>query len=54
VFEGAIVNLVFGATDFFQTSFAERATGVTAQIIPAPGAMALLGLGGIVAGRRRR
>lgn len=54
VFEGAIVNLVFGATDFFASNFEDRATGVTAQIIPAPGAMALLGLGGLVAGRRRR
>lgn len=53
-FEGAIVNLVFGATDFFASNFEDRATGVTAQIIPAPGALALLGLGGIVTGRRRR
>ncbi len=53
-YDGAIVNLVFGASDFFNTSFADRATGLTAQIIPAPGALALLGLGGLVGGRRRR
>ncbi|MFZ4572968.1 MAG: PEP-CTERM sorting domain-containing protein [Phycisphaerales bacterium] len=54
VFEGAIVNLVFGANDFFATAFESRATGVTAQIVPAPGVLALVGLGGLAAGRRRR
>lgn len=53
-YSGALVHLVFGAQNFFQTGFADRATGVTGQIIPTPGALALLGLGGIVAGRRRR
>lgn len=53
-YSGALVQLVFGAQDFFQTGFVDRATGVTGQIIPTPGAFALLGLGGLVAGRRRR
>lgn len=53
-YEGALVQLVMGASDFFQTGFADRATGVTAQITPAPGALALLGVGGLIAGRRRR
>lgn len=53
-YDGALVNLVFGATDFFNTSFTERATGLTGQIIPAPGTLALVGLGGVLAGRRRR
>lgn len=53
-FEGALVNLVFGATNFFSSNFSDRSTGVTAQIVPAPGALALLGLGGMAAARRRR
>lgn len=53
-YSGALVQLVFGASNFFQTGFANQATGVTGQIVPTPGAMALLGLGGLVAGRRRR
>lgn len=52
--EGALTQIVFGAGSFFTTDFANAATGVTAQIVPAPGALALLGLGGLVAGRRRR
>ncbi|MFN9993587.1 MAG: PEP-CTERM sorting domain-containing protein [Phycisphaerales bacterium] len=53
-FEGALVNLVFGATNFFGSNFSDRSTGVTAQIVPAPGALALVGLGGLAAARRRR
>ncbi len=53
-YDGAIVSLTFGASDFFNTSFADRATGVEGQIVPAPGALALMGLGGLVVGRRRR
>ena len=53
-YDGAIVTLTFGATDFFNTSFAGRSTGINAQIVPAPGALALMGLGGLVVGRRRR
>lgn len=52
--DGALTQIVFGAGSFFTTDFANAATGVTAQIVPAPGALALLGLGGLVAGRRRR
>jgi uncharacterized protein (TIGR03382 family) len=53
-YEGAIVQLVFGGSTFFTSNFANRAVGVTAQIIPAPGAIALVGLGGLAALRRRR
>ncbi|MDX2132766.1 MAG: hypothetical protein SFY69_12020 [Planctomycetota bacterium] len=53
-YEGAIVQLVFGAPSFFTADFADRATGVTAQLIPSTGALALLGVGGLVMGRRRR
>ncbi|MFZ4572967.1 MAG: PEP-CTERM sorting domain-containing protein [Phycisphaerales bacterium] len=53
-YRGALVQLVLGANGFFAQNFSNRATGVTAQIVPAPGAMALVGLGMIAAGRRRR
>lgn len=57
-YEGAVVQLVFGGTPstFFANSFQDRATGVTAQLIPTPASVALLGLGTVVAagGRRRR
>jgi hypothetical protein len=52
--DGALTQIVFGAGSFFTTDFVNAATGVTAQIVPAPGTLALLGLGGLVAGRRRR
>ncbi|MBY0261602.1 MAG: PEP-CTERM sorting domain-containing protein, partial [Phycisphaerales bacterium] len=38
----------------FGSSFQNVATTATGQIIPAPGSIALLGLGGLVAARRRR
>ena len=53
-YRGALVQLVLGANGFFAQNFSNRATGVTAQIVPAPGAMALMGLGALVAGRRKR
>ncbi len=53
-FDGAIVQLTFGSPNFFETSFANRNTGVTMQQIPTPGALALLGLGGLAIARRRR
>lgn len=53
-YEGAIVQLVFGGSTFFTGNFSNRAVGITAQIVPSAGSLALLGLGGMVAGRRRR
>jgi len=53
-YEGAIVQLVFGGSTFFTGNFSNRAVGITAQIVPSAGSLALLGLGGLVAGRRRR
>jgi hypothetical protein len=53
-YEGAIVQLVFGAPSFFTQGFDGRATGVTFQLVPAPGAVALMGLGALAAFRRRR
>lgn len=52
--EGAVTQIVFGAGSFFGGDFSNAQTGLTAQIVPAPGALALLGLGGLVAGRRSR
>jgi uncharacterized protein (TIGR03382 family) len=53
-YRGALVQLVLGANGFFSRNFSNRATGVIAQIVPAPGAAALMGLGLLAAGRRRR
>lgn len=52
-FDGAIVQLTFSGSGFFDQNFENRATGTTLQIVPAPGALALLGLGGLAAARRR-
>jgi len=53
-YTGAVIQLVFGNPNFFNTSFSNRATGLTAQLVPAPGALALVGLGGLAMARRRR
>jgi hypothetical protein len=52
-YSGAIVQLVFNAPNFFSQDFTDRATGVTAQLIPTPGTLALAGLAGLIVGRRR-
>jgi len=52
---GALTQITFGASSFFTQNFQDAATGTSAQIlIPAPGAVALLGLGGLLVARRRR
>lgn len=52
---GAIVQLYIGdVNNFFVNSFSGISTQVSGVIVPAPSALALLGLGGLVAGRRRR
>lgn len=53
-FTGALVQLTFGAPSFFGTGFTNRNTAVSAQVIPAPAALAIMGMGGLVVGRRRR
>jgi len=53
-FEGALTQITFGASSFFTQNFQDAATGTSAQILPAPGAVALLGLGGLLVARRRR
>lgn len=47
-------NAPGAASNFFTAPFSGMPTGVNAQVVPAPGTLALLGLGGLVAGRRRR
>ena len=55
VLEGALVQIFLNpATGFFNAGFNNISTGVSGQLVPTPGALALLGLGGLVAGRRRR
>lgn len=54
---GALVVLSFDINTFFSSDFSygdNIAAQVSGDIVPAPGALALLGLGGLVAGRRRR
>ncbi len=53
---GAIVQLTFNIGGFFQDGvpFADANTETSGQILPAPGAVALLGIGGLAAIRRRR
>lgn len=59
---GAFIDTTFGDADFFSTRSAGVAGGnqiryddyLVEQEVPAPGAFALLGLGGLIAGRRRR
>jgi hypothetical protein len=52
---GSIIYLELGnAGNFFTNSFNTVVTQVSGAIVPAPASLALLGLGGLVAGRRRR
>jgi len=52
---GSIIYLELGnAGNFFTNSFSTVVTQVSGAIVPAPASLALLGLGGLVAGRRRR
>ncbi len=56
-YAGALVVLSFDINTFFSSDFSyadDIAAQVSGDIVPAPGALALLGLGGVVAGRRRR
>lgn len=53
-FVGAIQRLQVTDVNFFETSWGNRLSEVDGQIIPAPAGVAMLGLGALVAGRRRR
>jgi|266.fasta.fasta_contig_71_1376291_length_847_multi_3_in_0_out_0_1 hypothetical protein len=54
-FVGSMTQLITRqGAGFFTGNFSDKATGGAMQIIPSPGSMALIGLGGLmVAGRRR-
>lgn len=52
---GALSQLFLaGPGNFFSAPFADVPTNLTFQLTPTPGALAVLGLGGLVIGRRRR
>ncbi|MGD9688455.1 MAG: hypothetical protein AB7K52_04190 [Phycisphaerales bacterium] len=55
VLEGALVQLfIRTGVGFFDVSFFNNSTQVSGEIVPTPGAVALAGLAGIAALRRRR
>lgn len=55
VFEGALVQLFLRpSAGFFDADFSNVSTQVSGEIVPTPGAMALLGLAGVAGLRRRR
>lgn len=49
-----VVLIQNAGANFFNSSFANQATGVTGQLIPTPASAALLAAGGLLAARRRR
>ncbi len=53
---GSLVQLhiIRPALGFFNTQFTNNSVQTSGQIVPTPGAMALLGVGGLIAARRRR
>lgn len=54
-YTGALTQLIFNGGVFFSdTNLENVATQVSGQIVPSTGSLALFGLGGLVAARRRR
>jgi len=54
-YSGALVQLfIDGTGGFFDADFSGVSTQVSGEVIPAPASLALLGLGGLAAMRRRR
>ncbi len=54
VFDGAITQLELQNSNFFTSNFSNVPTQESLQIIPAPGVLGLMGLGGLAIARRRR
>jgi len=54
IFSGALQRLELSAPNFFERSFSGGVAEVDGQFVPAPASLALLGLGGLAATRRRR
>lgn len=54
--DGSLVQLFLDApgAGFFDSSFTDTSTGVAGQLVPSASSLALMGLGGLIAGRRRR
>lgn len=53
-FDGAIVQLFFDFGGFFANDFSDTPILVDGLVVPAPASLALVGLGGLAATRRRR
>ncbi len=53
-YNGSVVELFFDPGSFFAADFSNQETLVNGLLIPTPGAAAVLGLGGLMAARRRR
>lgn len=54
--DGSIVQIYLAepANSMMNSDFREISTGVAGQLVPTPASLALMGLGGLIAGRRRR
>jgi len=54
-YDGTLVQLYIKVGGgFLASSFSDVSTQVSGELVPTPGTLALLGLGGLIAGRRRR
>ncbi|QYU66874.1 hypothetical protein J4558_18185 [Leptolyngbya sp. 15MV] len=51
---GILLTIPSLTSNFFESSFGPVSTQANGQLIPSPGSMALLGLGGLLIARRRR
>ncbi len=53
-YSGSVVELFFNPGSFFSASFSDQVTLASGLLVPAPGATAILALGGLIAAGRRR
>jgi hypothetical protein len=54
VSEGSLIELVVGGNENGLNDAARFTANIAGDVVPAPGAVALLGMGGVLIGRRRR